>query len=126
MLDRSPSTISRELRRNTVGAPKYSASQAQQQMRIRRTVCRPARKLVPGGELFDLVVYLLRKRFSPQQIAGKLGAMEFPNLEDTYVCRETIYSAIYALSVGELRKALIICLCQGNTAWVSPDFGNPY
>lgn len=62
------------------------------------------------------MVYLLRKRFSPQQIAGKLNAMEFPNLEGTYVCRETIYNAIYALLVGELRKELIICLRQGKTS----------
>jgi len=41
--------------------------------------------------------------------------MEFPNFEDTYVCRETIYNAIYALPVSELRKE-IICLRQGNTA----------
>ena len=33
----------------------------------------------------------------------------------TYVCRETIYTAIYALPVGELRKELIICLRQGKT-----------
>lgn len=79
-------------------------------------MCRPVRKLLPGGELFDLVVYLLRKHFSPQQIAGKLRAMEFPNFEDAYVCRETIYNAIYALPAGELRKELIICLRQGKTS----------
>jgi IS30 family transposase len=33
-----------------------------------------------------------------------------------YVCRETIYNALYALPVGELRKDLIICLRQGNTS----------
>ncbi|RMU71518.1 hypothetical protein ALP23_200007 [Pseudomonas syringae pv. apii] len=115
-LDRSPSTISRELRRNSPDASRYSANQAHQHMRSRRTVCRPNRKLLPGSELFELVVYLLRKRFSPQQIAGKLNAMEFPNFEDTYVCRETIYNAIYALPVGELRKELIICLRQGRTS----------
>ncbi len=41
--------------------------------------------------------------------------MEFPNIEDAYVCRETIYNAIYALPVGELREELIICLRQGKT-----------
>ncbi|EPN32138.1 integrase catalytic subunit, partial [Pseudomonas syringae pv. actinidiae ICMP 19096] len=115
-LDRSPSTISRELRRNSPDASRYSANQAHQHMRSRRTVCRPNRKLLPGSELFELVVYLLRKRFSPQQIAGKLNAMEFPNFEDTYVCRETIYNAIYALPAGELRKELIICLRQDRTS----------
>ena len=41
--------------------------------------------------------------------------MNIPGYESTYVCRETIYSAIYALPVGELRKELIICLRQGKT-----------
>lgn len=116
MINRSPSTVSRELRRNGDARGRYCAAPAQEQMRQRRRVCRPVRKLVPGGDLFDLVVYLLRKRFSPQQIAGKLRAMEFPNFEDTFVCRETIYNAIYALPVGELRKELIICLRQGKTS----------
>lgn len=116
MLDRSPSTISRELRRNSPDSSRYMASQAQQRMRQRRTACRPQRKLLPDSELFDLVVHLLQKRFSPQQIAGKLRDMEFPNFEDAYVCRETIYNAIYALPVGELRKELIICLRQGKTS----------
>ena len=116
MLDRNPSTVSREIRRNAPIPGQYSACQAHQHMRQRRTQCRPARKLVPGNALFELVAYLLRKRFSPQQIAGKLRDMEFPNFEDTFVCRETIYNAIYALPVGELRKELIICLRQGKTS----------
>ena len=36
----------------------------------------------------------------------KLRTMNIPGYERTYVCRETIYSAIYALPVGELRKEL--------------------
>jgi IS30 family transposase len=100
LLGRSPSTISRELRRNAPEAGRYSASQAHQHMRHRRVACRPRRKLLRGSQLFDLVVYLLRKRFSPQQIAGQLNAMEFPNIEDAYVCRETIYNAIYALPMA--------------------------
>jgi len=72
MLNRSPSTVSRELRRDAAAASSYSANQAHQRMRQRRVVCRPSRKVEPGTELFDLVVNLLRQRFSPQQIAGKL------------------------------------------------------
>ncbi|THG67873.1 IS30 family transposase, partial [Pseudomonas sp. A-1] len=115
MLNRSPSTISREIRRNRSTQGDYITQHAQRAMRERRMSCRPRQKLVPGNELFELVVHLLRKRFSPEQIAGKLRAMEFPNFEDAYVCRETIYNAIYALPVGELRKELIICLRQGKT-----------
>src|SRR3546814_12560647 len=41
--------------------------------------------------------------------------MNIPNPRDAYVWRETIYNAIYALPVGELRKELIICLRQSKT-----------
>ncbi|MNZ25787.1 hypothetical protein D3C78_429600 [compost metagenome] len=71
---------------------------------------------MPGNDLFELVAHLLRQRFSPEQIAGKLRTMKSPNFKDAYVCRETIYNAIYALPVGELRKELIICLRQGKTS----------
>ncbi|SJZ95292.1 hypothetical protein SAMN02745127_01647 [Oceanospirillum multiglobuliferum] len=71
------------------------------------------KKLAQGNELFDLVILMLRQRFSPQQIAGNLKRMKLPGYEDSYVCRETIYNAIYALPVGELRKELIHCLRQG-------------
>jgi IS30 family transposase len=47
---------------------------------------------------------------SPEQISGKLRSMNIPSLKEAYVCRETIYTAIYALPVGEFRKELIICL----------------
>ncbi|WP_155736353.1 helix-turn-helix domain-containing protein, partial [Stutzerimonas frequens] len=110
LINRSPSTISRELRRNQDGIGAYAARSAQQQMRIRRQACRPKRKLLPGSERFELVVHMLRERLSPEQIAGKLRSMNISSLRDAYVCRETIYNAIYALPVGELRKELIICL----------------
>tara|TARA_R110001606_G_C15204220_1_gene632084 strand:+ start:105 stop:869 length:765 start_codon:yes stop_codon:yes gene_type:complete len=60
-------------------------------------------------------MYMLRYRLSPEQIAGKLRRMIMPRFEDAYVCRETIYSAIYALPVGELKKELIHCLRQGKS-----------
>ncbi|WP_024678134.1 IS30 family transposase [Pseudomonas syringae] len=114
MLGRSPSTISRELRRNRSLSTGYTAHEAQTLTRERRSVCCPAKKLVLGNERFDLVIHLLRERFSPEQIAGKLRAMKM-NFEEAYVCRETIYNAIYALPVGELRKELIMCLRQGKS-----------
>lgn len=58
---------------------------------------------------------MLRKCYSPEQIRGKLSPMVIPVFEENYVCRETIYNAIYALPVGELRKELIICLRQGKS-----------
>ena len=115
LINRSPSTISRELRRNRDVCGGYSARMAQQQMQARRQRCRPKRKLLPSSERFQLVAHMLRERLSPEQIAGKLRSMNIPSLREAYVCRETIYNAIYALPVGELRKELIICLRQSKT-----------
>jgi len=115
LMNRSPSTVSREIRRNRNAQGEYVADDAQRLMHTRRVVCRPAKRLVPGNELFELVAHLLRQRFSPEQIAGKLRTMKSPSFEDAYVCRETIYNAIYALPVGELRKEPIICPRQGKT-----------
>ena len=115
LIGRSPSTISREIKRNSNSAGQYSAPQAQQSRCRNRLLCRPKKKLVFDSELFELVAYMLRHKFSPDQIAGKLRTMNIPGYERTYVCRETIYNAIYALPVGELRKELIICLRQGKT-----------
>jgi IS30 family transposase len=47
--------------------------------------------------------------------AWQAAQHEYSQLEDAYVCRETIYSAVYALPVGELRKEIIICLRQGKS-----------
>jgi IS30 family transposase len=115
LMQRSPSTISREQHRNRNRERAYQAHTAQQSRQRRRLSCRPCRKLVPGSERFELMCYLLRQRLSPEQIAGRLRYMDIPSLKDAYVCRETIYSAIYALPVGELRKELIHCLRQGKS-----------
>lgn len=105
-LKRSPSTISREVRRNSDADGNYTAYGAYQYTKAHRVACRPKRKLVPGSELFQMVKEMLRDHFSPQQIAGNLRRM-FPKLKDAYVSHETIYNATYALHVGELRKELI-------------------
>lgn len=114
LLGRSRSTISRELRRTPLPTGGYAACEAQALTRERRKVCCPARKLVPGNELFGLIIHLLRERFAPEQMAGKLRVMKM-NFEEAYVCREAIYNAVYALPVGELREELIMCLRQGKS-----------
>ena len=71
LINRSPSTISREQRRNRDASGGYSARVAQQLMQARRQACRPMRKLLLGSERFELVAHLLRERLSPDQIARK-------------------------------------------------------
>lgn len=78
MLQRSPSTISREVRRNQAQRGAYHARHAHTHRCARRVACRPKRKLLLGNGRFELVMYMLRNRLSPEQIAGKLRRMIMP------------------------------------------------
>ncbi|WP_089660772.1 IS30 family transposase [Halomonas pantelleriensis] len=112
-LGRAPSTISRELARHTVRPDKpYDASLAGYRARLARHRPRRRSKLHLEGELFELVAHLLRKYWSPQQIASTLKAM-FPDDTDHRVSREAIYNALYVMPRGSLKKELIACLRQG-------------
>ncbi|WP_322528759.1 IS30 family transposase [Salinicola sp. LHM] len=113
-LGRAPSTVSRELTRHTVSvAAGYDASLAGYRARLARHRTRRCPKLHPDGELFELVAYLLRKYWSPQQIARTLKGM-FPDDTQRQASHEAIYNALYVMPRGSLKKELIACLRQGN------------
>lgn len=117
LLGRSPSTISRELRRNGYRAPVdrcllgrplwaggYDAVRAGH--RARRLSRKPRRQRKLQGALWAQVRKLLLRKWSPEQIAAKLGGMS----------HETIYTAIYAMPRGALRRELTSLLRQGRAA----------
>ena len=108
MLDRPPSTISRELARNQPG-PHYSCHYAQQRRDRRRRQARPAAKLAAGTALFEVIVQRLRQRWSPRQIAAHLAKLH-PCDSALRVSHETIYNVIYAQPRGELKRELVACL----------------
>lgn len=113
-IGRAPSTVSRELARHAIRPnQRYDASLAGQRARLARHRSRRQPKLHPGGELFELVVYLLRKYWSPEQIARTLRDM-FPDNSSRRVSHEAIYNALYVMPRGTLKKELIACLRQGN------------
>jgi IS30 family transposase len=112
-LKRSPSTISRELARNSSGGA-YASRGAQASCEARRVKARPAAKLDPDGPLWPLATHMLGWLWSPQQIARTLRTM-WPDKPELHVSHETIYTAIYAHPKGELRKDLIACLRQGKS-----------
>ncbi|WP_047196973.1 IS30 family transposase [Caldimonas brevitalea] len=127
-LQRAPSTISRELRRNghqpangraLLGRPRlrpgYDAVHAGARARRVRRLSRPARKLHRGSALWREVRGLLQQCWSPQQIAGRLQ-QEYPGRPDLHASHETIYQAIYAMPRGSLRKELVALLRQGKGA----------
>ena len=121
VLNRSPSTISRELRRNG-GMQGYGSAQARQQCINRRKAARPAIKLHADALLFDVVCHFLRLLWSPEQIALTLAHI-FPKGHEHRVSHETIYNCIYAQPVGELRKELIACMRQAHNKRVPRSKG---
>lgn len=113
-LGRAPSTVARELARHTVNIVNgYDASLAGHRARLMRHRSRRPLKLHPAGELFDFVVYMLRRHWSPQQIARTLKRMN-PNDPDRQISHESIYTALYVMPRGTLKKELIACSRQGN------------
>ncbi len=114
-LVRSPSTISRELRRNATGGlpARYRATVAQAE--ADRHARRPKRsKLVEHGPLRAYVQAMLEgdEHWSPEQITHRL-VLDFPDDEQMRICHETIYRALYVQGRGALRRELTACLRTG-------------
>jgi len=102
-LQRSPSTISREIARNA-GQGRYRATQADKAAweRSRRPkVC----KLAQNAKLKRIVAGKLALDWSPEQIAGWLKRAH-PGDETLRVSHETIYKSIFVQARGVLKKEL--------------------
>ena len=100
-LGRSPSTISRELGRNAGRAGRYRASSAHVLAYQRASRPKPA-KLVTNQVLRTRVQAELTKRYSPEQIAGRLRE-DYPDQPEMWVSTETLYQSLYVQSRGPLR-----------------------
>ena len=102
---RSPSTISRELRRNCEpGSGQYRPFAAQRLAARRRA--RPGRgKLSADPVLRQFVACRLEKRWSPEQISRALR-IEFPGDPVRHLVHETIYQGVYRPELGGLRRGL--------------------
>ena len=104
LLDRPPSTVSREVRRNG-GYDRYRAAQADEQAWIR--ACRPKRcKLERNPWLRRAVARKLRLNWSPEQIAGWLKTLP-PREEINQVSHETIYRSLFVQARGVLKRELL-------------------
>jgi transposase, IS30 family len=110
-LGRSPSTVSREIGRNSRGRRHYRAlaAQGQAQWRARRP---KTAKLAGNAVLRAWVQGKLGQRWSPEQIAVMLKR-EFPEDLGMRVSHETIYQSVYVQGRGALRRELAACLRTG-------------
>jgi transposase, IS30 family len=111
-LDRSPSTISREVRRNAHPSSGDYRPWAAQRRSVRRRARPKQGKIAGNAELRDFIAKALKKRWSPEQICHQLHR-DFPNRPEMHVTHETIYQALYLQGRGELRRELARCLRSG-------------
>ena len=106
-LERSPSTVSREIARNG-GVRGYRAVRAEKRAWEQALRPKPCR-LVLNGRLRQAVIFKLKRHWSPEQIAGWLK-WRYPGQEAMHVSHETIYKSLYVQARGALKKELIAYL----------------
>ena len=102
-LKRSPSTISREIRRNG-GSQTYRANRAERSAWERALRPKPCR-LALHGELRWRVAQKLALQWSPEQISGWLK-QQFPTDRDMRISHEAIYRSLFVQTRGVLKKEL--------------------
>ncbi len=102
---RSPSTISRELRRNRdPDSGQYRPFTAHKLAVRRRARPRPG-KIAADPVLREFVAGRLEQRWSPEQVSRALRS-QFPDDPARHVAHETIYQAVYRPELGGLPREL--------------------
>ena len=103
-LGRAASTVSREINRNG-GVTRYRAAAADK--RAWKQALRPKPcKLATHPHLRQVVASMLRRNWSPEQIAGWLKRT-YPDDEAYQVSHETIYRSLFVQARGVLKKELM-------------------
>ena len=110
-LRRSPSTVTREVERNSDARGHYRAVAADRRAVLRARRPKPA-KLARRGERRRAVERRLALRWSPEQISQSL-LRDFPDRPEMQVSHETIYQSLYVQGRGALRRELRACLRTG-------------
>ncbi len=109
-INRSASTVRRELTRNGAGAEgeaknrvRYAPYAARKRAELRGR--RPKASKFDDPELASLVQAKLCVKWSPEQISLHLAEV-FPDRAEMRVCHETIYQALFVQGRGHLRADL--------------------
>lgn len=107
-LGKNKSSIYREYKRFPLV---YRANRAQQQSRQSAGLRSKGRKLDYNPRLLKFVKEHLKLKWSPEQISKELFKL-YPNDKSMQISHESIYTYIYLLPRGELKKELIMGLRQ--------------
>lgn len=112
-LNRDKGTISREINKGSENKYVYRAIRAQNRAR-RNSAKRKSgkRKLDKHRKLKREVMIKLKLRWSPEQIANFLKR-KYPQDNDMRISHEAIYTYLYVLPKGQLKKELLSYLRQG-------------
>lgn len=112
-LGRDKSTISREVNQGADNKYVYRAVRAQNRARRKSAKRRKGkRKLDKNKKLKKEVMVKLKLKWSPEQIANFLKK-KYPQDKDMRISHEAIYTYLYVLPKGQLKKELLCCLRQG-------------
>jgi len=103
-IGRSPSTVSREIRRNGGVSQGYRAKRADRLAWERALRPKPCR-LSLHRELRWRVAQKLARQWSPEQISGWLK-QQFPTDQDMQISHEAIYRSLFVQTRGVLKKEL--------------------
>ena len=122
VLRRSPSTISREIARNTVPERGYLPYAAHRAAATRRPRPKP-RKLETSPRLRAFVTTGLQFHWSPEQISHTL-IKTYPDDQEMRVTHETIYQALYLQGRGGLRRELTAALRTGRARRKTQNTGD--
>lgn len=110
-MGRDKSTISREIVKSKLSRYSYRALTAQSYVKLRKGVVRRKPKIANNPELEEYIHSHLRQYWSPEEIANRLK-VEYPFSPSMQVSHESIYTYLYVLPRGELKRELLSYLRQ--------------
>lgn len=112
-LERDKGTISREVNDGADNKYAYRAVRAQNRAGRKSAKRRKGKRKIDGNKkLKKEVMAKLRLRWSPEQIANFLKE-KYPQDKDMRISHEAIYTYLYVLPKGQLKKELLSYLRQG-------------
>jgi len=139
-LGRAVSTIGRELKRSRVRVITnegedweyiYEPIHAQYVAEERKQNAWFAKEPLKNKKVYAYVIERLRQGWSPEQIAGRLKYIDYPNDKSWHICHETIYQFIYKEKTDKTKQGVYNCrildkrLSTGTTGATVTDYEKP-